>query len=112
MITGHKLNRHTSNDNKLSKKADVIFNKPENIFEVDDKTYINNRYMNTTGSCLKFRKIRFVASQKPEAIEAKKLKKLYKNVPPNKLTIVALGGDGTILKCHDYLKKLPYLWNE
>ena len=35
------------------------------------------------------------------------LKKLYKNVPPNKADIiVALGGDGTILKClHDYLKK-------
>ena len=57
---------------------------------------------------MKFRKIGFVASQKPEAIEAlKKLKKLYKNVPPNKADIiVALGGDGTILKClHDYLKK-------
>ena len=54
---------------------------------------------------MKFRKIGFVASQKPEAIEAlKKLKKLYKNVPPNKADIiVALGGDGTILKClHDY----------
>ena len=60
---------------------------------------------------MKFRKIGFVASQKPEAIEAlKKLKKLYKNVPPNKADIiVALGGDGTILKClHDYLnKKIP-----
>ena len=62
---------------------------------------------------MKFRKIGFVASQKPEAIEAlKKLKKLYKNVPPNKADIiVALGGDGTILKClHDYLKKkIPIL---
>ena len=57
---------------------------------------------------MKFSKIGFVASQKPEAIEAlKKLKKLYKNVSPNKADIiVALGGDGTILKClHDYLKK-------
>ena len=35
---------------------------------------------------MKFRKIGFVASQKPEAIEALKKKKLYKNVPPNKLT--------------------------
>ena len=60
---------------------------------------------------MEFRKIGFVASQKPEAIEAlKKLKKLYRNVPPNKADIiVALGGDGTILKClHDYLnKKIP-----
>ena len=57
---------------------------------------------------MKFSKIGFVASQKPEAIEAlKKLKKLYKNVSPNKADIiVALGGDGTILKClHDFLKK-------
>ena len=63
---------------------------------------------------MKFRKIGFVASQKPEAIEAlKKLKKLYKNVPPYKADIiVALGGDGTILKClHDYLKK-KYLFME
>ena len=60
---------------------------------------------------MKFKKIGFVASQKPEAIQAlKKLKKLYKNVQPNQADIiVALGGDGTILKClHDFLnKKIP-----
>ena len=38
---------------------------------------------------MEFRKIGFVASQKPEAIEAlKKLKKLYRNVPPNKADII------------------------
>ena len=38
-------------DNKLSEKIRrVIFNKPEkHFFTADDKTYINNRYMNTTG---------------------------------------------------------------
>ncbi len=38
-------------DNELSKKIkNIIFNKPErHFFSVDDKTYINNRYMNTTG---------------------------------------------------------------
>ena len=38
-------------DNKLSQKIRrIIFNKPEkHFFTVDDKTYITNRYMNTTG---------------------------------------------------------------
>ena len=56
---------------------------------------------------MKFRKIGFVASQKPEAIEAlKKLKNFTKMYPNQADIIVALGGDGTILKClHDYLKK-------
>ena len=38
-------------DNKLSEKIrHIVFNKPEkHFFTVDDKTYINNRYMNTTG---------------------------------------------------------------
>ena len=38
-------------DNKLSQKIrSIIFNKPEkHFFSIDDKTYINNRYMNTTG---------------------------------------------------------------
>ena len=31
-------------------QRDIIFNKPErHFFSVDDKTYIDNRYMNTTG---------------------------------------------------------------
>ena len=38
-------------DKKLSEKIrHIVFNKPEkHFFTVDDKTYINNRYMNTTG---------------------------------------------------------------
>tara|TARA_A100001011_G_scaffold385570_1_gene459787 strand:+ start:163 stop:1059 length:897 start_codon:yes stop_codon:yes gene_type:complete len=38
-------------DNEISQKIkNIIFNKPEkHLFSVDDKTYINNRYMNTTG---------------------------------------------------------------
>ena len=56
---------------------------------------------------MKFKKIGFVSSNKPEAIKAlKSLKNLYKNVPPNEAdVIVALGGDGTVLKSlHDFLK--------
>ena len=56
---------------------------------------------------MKFKKIGFVSSNKPEAIKAlKSLKKLYENVPPNEAdVIVALGGDGTVLKSlHDFLK--------
>ena len=47
---------------------------------------------------MKFKKIGFVSSNKPEAIKAlKSLKKLYENVPPNEAdVIVALGGDGTV----------------
>ncbi len=60
---------------------------------------------------MKFRKISFVSSKKPEALEAlKKLKKLYKNFPPNEAdVIVALGGDGTVLKSlHNFLEnKIP-----
>ena len=54
------------------------------------------------------KKIAFVSSEKPEAKEALKiLKREYKNVPPSKADIiVALGGDGTILKSlHDFLKQ-------
>ena len=54
------------------------------------------------------KKIAFVSSEKPEAKEALKiLKREYKNVPPiNADIIVALGGDGTILKSlHDFLKQ-------
>ncbi len=38
-------------DNEISKKLkNIIFNKPEkHLFSINDKTYINNRYMNTTG---------------------------------------------------------------
>ena len=38
-------------DNELSKKIrNIVFNKPErHFFSIDDQTYINNRYMNTTG---------------------------------------------------------------
>ena len=38
-------------DNDISiKLKNVIFNKPEkHLFSINDKTYINNRYMNTTG---------------------------------------------------------------
>ena len=56
---------------------------------------------------MKFKKIGFVSSNKPEAIKAlKSLKRLYENVPPNEAdVIVALGGDGTVLKSlHDFLK--------
>lgn len=60
---------------------------------------------------MKFKKIGFVSSNKPEAIKAlKSLKRLYENVPPNEAdVIVALGGDGTVLKSlHDFLKnKIP-----
>ena len=60
---------------------------------------------------MKFRKISFVSSKKPEALEAlKKLEKLYKNFPPNEAdVIVALGGDGTVLKSlHNFLEnKIP-----
>ncbi len=54
------------------------------------------------------KKIGFVSSEKPEAKKSLQiLKKLYKNVPPEKAEIiVALGGDGTILKSlHNFLKK-------
>ena len=54
------------------------------------------------------KKIGFVSSEKPEAEESlKSLKKLYDNVPPKEAEIiVALGGDGTILKSlHKFLKK-------
>ncbi len=56
---------------------------------------------------MKFKKIGFVSSNKPEAIKAlESLKRLYENVPPNEADIVvALGGDGTVLKSlHDFLK--------
>tara|TARA_B100000029_G_C17525334_1_gene941458 strand:- start:814 stop:1578 length:765 start_codon:yes stop_codon:yes gene_type:complete len=54
------------------------------------------------------KKIGFVSSDKPEAKESLKiLKRLYNSVPPNQAdVIVALGGDGTVLKClHNFLKK-------
>ena len=60
------------------------------------------------------KKIGFVSSEKPEAKKSLQiLKKLYKNVPPEKAEIiVALGGDGTILKSlHNFLKK-KYLFME
>ena len=57
------------------------------------------------------KKICFVSSEKPEAKTAlKKLKTRYENVKPNEAdVIVALGGDGTVLKSlHDFLeKKIP-----
>ena len=55
---------------------------------------------------MQYKKIGFVASEKPAARNALKvLKKLYKNVSPSEADIiVALGGDGTVLKClHDFL---------
>ena len=61
------------------------------------------------------KKICFVSSEKPEAKTAlKKLKTRYENVKPNEAdVIVALGGDGTVLKSlHDFLKKNSNLWNE
>ena len=62
------------------------------------------------------KKIGFVSSEKPEAEQSLTLlKKLYDNVPPKDAEIiVALGGDGTILKSlHKFLKKRgPYIWNE
>ena len=54
------------------------------------------------------KRIGFVSSDKPEAKKSLKvLKKLYKNVSPeNADVIVALGGDGTVLKSlHNFLKK-------
>ena len=54
------------------------------------------------------KKIGFVSSEKPEAKKSLQiLKKLYKSVAPEKAeVIVALGGDGTILKSlHKFLKK-------
>tara|TARA_B100000003_G_scaffold44238_1_gene37992 strand:- start:1106 stop:1870 length:765 start_codon:yes stop_codon:yes gene_type:complete len=54
------------------------------------------------------KRIGFVSSDKPEAKKSLQvLKKLYKNVSPeNADVIVALGGDGTILKSlHNFLKK-------
>ena len=51
--------------------------------------------------------IAFVSSEKPEAKNSLKvLKKIYTNVSPDKAdVIVALGGDGTILKSlHSFLK--------
>ena len=54
------------------------------------------------------KKIGFVSSEKPEAEQSLTLlKKLYENVPPKDAEIiVALGGDGTILKSlHKFLKK-------
>jgi len=57
------------------------------------------------------KKVGFVSSEKPEAKKSLSLlKKIYKNVPPEKAdVIVALGGDGTVLKSlHKYLnKKIP-----
>ena len=59
------------------------------------------------------KKIGFVSSEKPEAKKSLQiLKKLYKSVAPEKAeVIVALGGDGTILKSlHKFLKKkYPYM---
>ncbi len=57
---------------------------------------------------MKFKKIGFVSSKKPEALEAlQSLRRIYENVSPDKAdVIVALGGDGTVLKSlHDFLKK-------
>ena len=54
------------------------------------------------------KKIGFVSSEKPEAKKSlQNLKKLYKSVSPEKAeVIVALGGDGTVLKSlHNFLKK-------
>ncbi len=54
------------------------------------------------------KKIGFISSNKPEAKESLKiLEKLYDSVSPDKAdVIVALGGDGTVLKClHNFLKK-------
>ena len=54
------------------------------------------------------KKIGFVSSEKPEALKSLKLlKKIYKNVSPHKADIIiALGGDGTVLKSlHKYLNK-------
>ena len=54
------------------------------------------------------KKVGFVSSEKPEAKKSLSLlKKIYKNVPPEKAdVIVALGGDGTVLKSlHKYLNK-------
>ena len=54
------------------------------------------------------KKIGFVSSEKPEAKKSLQiLKKLYKSVAPETAeVIVALGGDGTILKSlHKFLKK-------
>ena len=54
------------------------------------------------------KKIGFVSSEKPEAKKSLQiLKKLYNSVAPEKAeVIVALGGDGTILKSlHKFLKK-------
>ena len=54
------------------------------------------------------KRIGFVSSDKPEAKKSLQvLKKLYKNVSPeNADVIVALGGDGTVLKSlHNFLKK-------
>ena len=57
------------------------------------------------------KKIGFVSSNKPEAQESlQKLQSLYDSVSPEKAdVIVALGGDGTVLKClHKFLeKKIP-----
>ena len=49
--------------------------------------------------------IAFVSSEKPEAKFTKSFKKIYKNVSPEKAdVIVALGGDGTVLKSlHNFL---------
>ena len=52
--------------------------------------------------------IAFVSSEKPEAKNSLKvLKKIYKNVSPEKAdVIVALGGDGTVLKSlHNFLNE-------
>ena len=60
------------------------------------------------------KKIGFVSSEKPEAKKSlQNLKKLYKSVSPEKAeVIVALGGDGTVLKSlHNFLKK-KYLYME
>ena len=54
------------------------------------------------------KKIGFVSSDKPEAKKSLRiLKKLYNSVSPSEADIiVALGGDGTVLKClHNFLKK-------
>ncbi len=59
--------------------------------------------------------IAFVSSEKPEAKNSLKvLKRIYTNVSPDKAdVIVALGGDGTILKSlHSFLKVKTNLWYE
>ena len=43
-------NSYTKTKKLFSIINDIIYNKPEkHLFSVDDKTYINSRFMNTTG---------------------------------------------------------------